>query len=193
MIDPISATIATSKEVIAEKLKEALEIAVKEYPISSSLETIESTSLEALEAQNLEKTENLQKEFQSIEDMNISKEEASIYENAGLEKSEINGREVLVQPDIDLHTKTGPFNETNLERMRNGYAPLDEKGNQYQLHHIGQNMDSPLAELTNEQHSLNGNYNILHTKEGVSEINRKEFNIERSEHWKERARLIDEN
>lgn len=200
MIEPISATTAVLKETVVETIKEALveallegaESILKESPLSSSLETIESISLETLEAQNIENMELVSENFQSIEDMNISKEELSIYKTAGLEKMELNGREVLIQPNIDLNSEIGPFRETNLERMRNGYSPLDENGKQYQLHHIGQKMDSPLAELTHEQHCLNGNYKTLHSKEGISEINRKEFNFERSEHWKERARLIDE-
>ena len=77
--------------------------------------------------------------------MNISPEEKSIYNEAGLEKQVINDREVLIQPNLDLNKESGPFNETNLERMRNGYSPLDEDGNPYQLHHIGQNMDSPIS------------------------------------------------
>lgn len=188
MIELIS---TISKEVTVEKLKEVSEYVLKETPLSQSLETIESTNLEALEAQNIEAIIYIQKEFQSIESLKISIEEQLIYENSSLEKTEINGREVLIQPNIDLHTPVGPFNETNLERMRNGYSPLDENGKPYQLHHIGQKMDSPLAELTNEQHCTNGNFNTLHTKEGYSEIDRKEFNIERREHWIERARLID--
>jgi hypothetical protein len=188
-----SVTTTSLKESLLKDINENQEFTLKESPISSSLVTIESYSLEALEAQNAEKIENFEKSYQSIESMNISPEEKSIYNEAGLEKQVINGREVLIQPNLDLNKEFGPSNETNLERMRNGYAPLDENGNPYQLHHIGQNMDSPLAELTRDEHCSNGNYNVLHTKEGVSEIDRKEFMIERSNHWRERARLIDQN
>lgn len=58
MIDPISATIAVSKDLLAETLKETTELKVNESLLSRSLETIEGISLEALEAQNLENFDN---------------------------------------------------------------------------------------------------------------------------------------
>ena len=127
--------------------------------------------------------------------MNISVEEQKIYDDAGLEKKIVNGREVLIQPNIDYNTPLGiPGNEseTNLQRMENGCPPLDDNGKQYELHHLGQKNDGPLAELTRCEHRSNGNYNILHTKskELSSDIDRKEFDGQRSEHWKERAAEI---
>ena len=53
----------------------------------------------------------------------------------------------MVKNDIDL-TKEDDFGRTNLERMKQGLAPLDKDGNPIELHHVGQKMDSPLAELT---------------------------------------------
>lgn len=47
--------------------------------------------------------------------------------------------------------------------MQDGYAPLDPTGTKYQLHHIGQNNDSPLAVLTQAEHTGNGNDPIWHT------------------------------
>ncbi|MHB0756257.1 HNH/ENDO VII family nuclease [Polaribacter sp. M15] len=178
-----------AKETVIKTLKEVSELAVKDIPLET-MDIVENGSLEALEVEN----QLLEASFKSIQDMSIDVLEQKIYDNAGLEKQIVNGREVLIQTNIDYNTPLGiPGNEseTNLERMKAGYAPIDENGNPYQLHHIGQQNDSPLAELTNEQHQYNGNYNILHTKVGPSEIDRKEFNEQRAKHWKERAAQIE--
>ena len=62
-----------------------------------------------------------------------------------------------------------------------------EDGEIIELHHIGQKNDGPLAELTPEEHRGKENYSILHDTAKESEINRDQFNKERSEHWKQRA------
>lgn len=118
-----------------------------------------------------------------------SEEEAEIYLKAGLECLPINGKDVLVRTDIDLEL-VDYSGMTNLERMEKGLAPLDADGKPYELHHIGQNADSPLAELTRSEHMEGGNNKILHDVTKESEINRGDFNKERAEHWKARAEEI---
>jgi len=178
-----------AKEGVIKTLKEVSEVAVKDIPLET-MDIVENGSLEALEVRN----QLLEPSFKGVEDMKIGVQEQKIYDDAGLVNQMVNGREVLIQPNVDYNAPLGiPGNEseTNLDRMKAGYSPMDENGNPYQLHHIGQENDSPLAELTNEQHQYNGNYSVLHTKEGPSEIDRKEFNEQRSEHWKERASQIE--
>lgn len=120
-----------------------------------------------------------------------SKEEAQIYIDAGLVEGEINGKPALLQPNID----GGACNDakwpewSNKDLAEEGYPPRDEKGRPYELHHIGQNPDSPLAELTFEQHHCNGNFKTLHTFEETS-IDRIEFNKERREYWQERSKTL---
>lgn len=118
-----------------------------------------------------------------------SEEEKEIYENANVEPTQINGRDVLVKQDIDLE-QTDDLGRTNLERMEQGLAPLDKNGKPIELHHIGQKMDSPLVELTAEEHRGKGNDTILHDKQKESEIDRADFAKERAEHWKARAAQI---
>lgn len=118
-----------------------------------------------------------------------SEEEAQIYLDAELECTEINGKDALIRTDIDLE-QTDDFGQTNLERMEKGLAPLDADGKPYELHHIGQNTDSPLAELTRSEHMGGGNNKILHDVTKESEIDRNDFNKERAEHWKARAEEI---
>lgn len=115
-----------------------------------------------------------------------SMEEYQIYKDAGLIEAEIDGRKCLINPNIDMDQKDA-FGRTNKERMEQGLAPLDKNGNPIELHHIGQKNDSPLAELTQEQHRSKENYSILHDTKKDSEIDRKAFDNERENHWKARA------
>ncbi len=118
-----------------------------------------------------------------------SEQEAQIYLDAGLECETVNGKDVLVQPDIDPD-QVDELGRTNLERMEKGLPPQDADGKPYQLHHIGQNADSPLAELTQSEHMGGGNNKILHDVTKDSEIHRGDFQKERTDHWKQRAEDI---
>lgn len=120
-----------------------------------------------------------------IVDSTRSVEEAEIYKNADL-KEDINGKKCLIRNDIDMEQKD-EFGRTNKERMENGNAPLIESGETVELHHIGQKQDSPLAELTTQEHRGKGNDTILHDKQKETEIDRGEFAKERKQHWESRA------
>ena len=117
-----------------------------------------------------------------------SVEELEVYQNEGLVESTVNDRTVLKDTSInpDLIDEKG---RTNLERMEKGLAPIDENGKPYNLHHIGQNADSPLAELKDGVHKKNDA--ILHDKSKPTEVHGENSSVnwdkERSEHWKARA------
>ena len=115
-----------------------------------------------------------------------SMEEYKIYKDAGLVEAEVNGKKCLINPNIDMNQKD-QFGRINKERMEQGLAPLNKDGRPIELHHIGQHSNSPLAELTQEQHRGKGNDSILHDKTKESEIDRQAFGQERSDHWKSRA------
>ena len=75
-----------------------------------------------------------------------------ILKNAGLIEVEINGRKCLIKENIDLDF-TDKDGISNRERMKRGLPPLDSKtGKPIELHHLGQKADSPLVELTEEEH-----------------------------------------
>lgn len=112
--------------------------------------------------------------------------EAEIYMKADLKKVEINGKKCLIRDDIDLD-KEDADGITNRERMERGRPPITKDEEEVELHHIGQKQNSPLAELTMEQHRGVGNDTILHDKTKETEINRNEFGKERREHWKDRV------
>lgn len=123
--------------------------------------------------------------YKKVDDIKIDKNEKEIYDNANLEKTEINGRECLQRKDID-YDKADVNGLTNKERMERGMSPIKD-GKPIELHHIGQGMDSPLAELTPDEHRGKGNDTILHDKKVDSQIDRREFKKERENHWKARA------
>lgn len=129
-----------------------------------------------------------------------STKEGLIYsKEAGLFAQEVNGRLALIR-DIDLNYVTEmPDGKllTNLERMQLGYAAIDPAtGEAYQLHHIGQTIDSPLAILTLAEHTGGGNNIILHdptigSGNGVHSImSNSEWDAQRETFWKALAELF---
>jgi len=114
--------------------------------------------------------------------------EYEIYDKANLRVEYINGRPCLVRTDIDMEQKDAK-GRTNRERMELGLAPLDKNGKPIELHHIGQKSDSPLAELTFEEHHCNGNDTILHDKNKETDVHGEGNNWkdEREKHWENRS------
>lgn len=122
------------------------------------------------------------KGFKSIEQYNVCK-------GAGLSKTMVNGRAALVRKiDLDF---VDDFGRSNLQRMQDGLAALDPStGQAYQLHHIGQKMDSTLAILTEAEHMQGGNNSIWHLLGEGSKINRSVFDKQRAAFWKEMAQIM---
>lgn len=122
------------------------------------------------------------KQFNNIEQYNICKE-------AGLTRQIVDGKAALIR-SIDLNY-VDEHGLTNLQRMKNGLAALDPAtGQAYELHHIGQKMDSTLAILTKAEHMQNGNNKIWHLLEGESAIDRPIFDKQRIAFWKHLAEML---
>ena len=122
--------------------------------------------------------------FSSMEQYDICKE-------AGLSSEMVNGHIALIR-EIDL-TYTDAMGRTNLQRMSQGLAALDPAtGEAYQLHHIGQQMDSTLAILTRAEHMQGGNDTIWHVLGEESQIDRTAFNKIRQQFWKTLATMLTE-
>ena len=117
-----------------------------------------------------------------------------VLKNAGLKEVEINGRKCLIKENIDLDY-ADEDGVTNRERMARGLAPLDSKtGKPLELHHLRQKADSPLVELTEEEHRT-GEYEDGKKNQSLWHDNTKETEVhgegnnwdqERKAHWKER-------
>lgn len=122
------------------------------------------------------------KQFKSMDQYNICKD-------AGLTTQMVNGKLALVR-DIDLKF-VDDEGRTNLERMQKGLAAIDPNtGLSYELHHVGQKMDSTLAILTESEHMQGGNNAIWHNIGNESEINRALFAQERMAFWRSLAKLL---
>lgn len=117
-----------------------------------------------------------------------SDEEKALYASYPLEAGETDGRSALKREDLNPLT-LDENEECNLDFMQDGKAPkLD--GESVELHHIGQTMDAPLAELTRAEHRGAGVDSILHDKTQPSEIDRDMFGDERKHFWKARTQEI---
>ena len=89
------------------------------------------------------------------------KETYTVFKNAGLRAQMVNGRTALVR-QIDWKFKNAK-GYTNLELARQGKAPIDPAtGTPYELHHIGQTNNAPLAILTSSEHRFGENNKLLH-------------------------------
>jgi len=101
------------------------------------------------------------KQFSNVKQYEICK-------NAGMVPQMVNGKTALVRKiDLDL---TDEFGRSNLTRMQKGLAAIDETGQSFELHHIGQKADSTLAMLTDVEHMKNGNNKIWHKFGSSSEV-----------------------
>lgn len=139
--------------------------------------------------------------------------ECKIYKDAGLIEGEVGGNTALMNPTIGweqmnpvMRYTAEEFNtlffrqlpidfesikglaETNRERALQGYAPLDNEGHAIELHHVGQKVNSPLAELTSSQHDLPG----LHDNTIKSEVHtaQNDWSSQKKQYWIERAKAL---
>lgn len=129
-----------------------------------------------------------------VNDHISSVEELEVYQKAGLKEETVDGRTCLVREDLDYDYIDPKSGLTNKQLMEKGRAPYDAKtGERIELHHIGQDPDAPLAELTED--SEHGEYtSVLHKSEEESwrkddpQRNNYYNNVERPNHWIERSK-----
>ncbi|MBD5607291.1 MAG: hypothetical protein HDQ93_00355 [Desulfovibrio sp.] len=113
---------------------------------------------------------------------NISQFEKNIIKESLLKKSY--GRRVGQRDKIISKYKICR-DKTSCQSMKVGGAPFDNSCNPINLHHVAQEEDGLLLELTAEEHSKN--YAYLHNHSNVSEINRSSFERWKRDYWKLRA------
>jgi hypothetical protein len=119
------------------------------------------------------------KNFRSVEEYNI-------YKGASLVQNTVNGKPAFIRK-INLDY-VDEFGRTNAQRISKGFSPLDDSGSAYELHHIGQKVDSPLAVLTKAEHMQGGNNTILHNTNievGVHQEIGGSWSKQVSEFWKD--------
>lgn len=120
-----------------------------------------------------------------------SVEEYNIYQEVGLQPFKINNQTALIQKiDMNLVDKEG---RTNAKRILEDLSPIDNTGISIELHHVGQAENSPLAILTKKQHIQDGHNNILHWKEGASEVEHgTAWNNTVKDFWKGYLKLVEQ-
>jgi len=75
---------------------------------------------------------------------------------------------------------------TNIQRMKQGLAPIGKDGKAIELHHLKQKNDGMIVELTSTEHRANSK--VLHRYRQESEIDRNAFNKFKQDYWKQRAK-----
>ncbi len=100
-------------------------------------------------------------------------------------------RSALIR-EIDLELFVTLKGKTNRELMRSGASPFafDDADGEIELHHIGQDINSPFAELTREEHRQLGNYALLHQNSESwrdDEFKNNIYGKERYNYWKARV------
>lgn len=118
-----------------------------------------------------------------------SAEELKVYTDANLVQKVVNGNAALVRNDIDITSVVDDMERTNLERMQEGLAALDKDGHAYELHHIGQRNDSPLAILTQGEHDNKALHWNTNTDNPSSQSG---WNNQRKQFWEAIAKMIED-
>ena len=113
--------------------------------------------------------------------------EYQAFRNASLKPMKVGNKSALIKTDIDL-TKVDANRRTNLERMRQGLAPLDSDGVSYELHHVGQRKDGTLAILTKNEHKNPDIHGFLERTEAHAEGTN--WNTEKQRFWKAFAAIV---
>lgn len=164
----------------------------------SEIDHIKDTALEATETKSKGLTDGEKIKIKEetnwcdeIIDNIMNMKQYEVLKNASLKEVVINERKCLIKENIDLDY-TDEDDVTNKDRIARGLAPLDSKtGKSLELHHLGQKADSPLVELTEEEHRT-GEYEDGKKNQSLWHDNTKETEVhgegnnwdqERKAHW----------
>ena len=114
------------------------------------------------------------------------------FEEDDSEKVDFQGRPVTKNnASFDPYAVDGK-GRTNIQRMKEGKAPIGYDGKSVELHHLDQTNDGPLAEMEFSDHRPY--YSALHSNTGQSPslINRSQAGTFRRSYWKWRAKDFEE-
>lgn len=115
-------------------------------------------------------------------------EQYLLFKSIGLKSSLINNKTALIR-EIDLNFVDEATGLTNLELMKKGLAPVDANGIKYELHHIGQRNDSPLAILTRDEHDNSFLHTLTENFDNPS--NQANWSKIKKNFWKSYAKLAE--
>ena len=121
-----------------------------------------------------------------------SVKELRVYQQFKLKEAVVTRPALIMDIDLNYYTPTG---ETNAQRLSKGLAPYDPAtGSVIDLHHIGQQYDSPFAELPHCVHNAPGTNSVLHHVKTPSwrhdPMLVKGYLKEMSKYWKLRGEVV---
>lgn len=190
-------------------MERATRMALIEQNADSSIENGKENS-EGISESDIDKPEELTDEektkikeetgwsdeiIESIQNM----DQYEVLKNAGVQEAEVNGKKCLVKENIDIDY-TDADGISNRDRIDRGLAPLDsETGKPIELHHLGQKADSPLVELTEQEHRTGEykdgkkNQSLWHDNTIETEVHGEgnNWDNERQDYWQERSKQIE--
>lgn len=114
-------------------------------------------------------------------------DEYQAFRNANLQATVVGNKTALIKTDIDL-TRIDSKGRTNLDRMKQGLAPLDSDGISYELHHIGQRKNGTLAIMSRKEHDDPAIHGFLQETEAHAAGTN--WNSERQAFWRAFAELV---
>ena len=98
---------------------------------------------------------------------------------------EVYGKVVAKRNDIFDPYYRDALGRTNIERMKQGLAPIGVDGKSVELHHLKQEDDGIIVEVLSSEHK--SYYKELHRYKSQSEIDREDFNRWKMRYWRKRA------
>ncbi len=116
-------------------------------------------------------------------------DEYNIYKDANLVPTKLPDGEFVFLRQIDW-TLTDAYGRTNVQRVAANLAPVDATGTPFELHHMGQRADSPLAILSWAEHHSSGNYSVLHYAEQGKDISDAAWAKQKQEIWKAILKML---
>lgn len=106
--------------------------------------------------------------------------------NSGL-KIKFAGNDFIKRDELFDPKETDGAGRSNVERMREGLAPLGKDGHPINLHHMKQQNNGVIVEASHTEHKNNSG--SWHRYSRISEIDREKFNYRiRPAYWKERSK-----
>lgn len=102
-------------------------------------------------------------------------------------KTKFSGQDFIKRDELFKPTSIDAAGRSNVDRMKQGLAPLGKDGNPINLHHMKQKNNGIIAEVSHTEHKEYSD--VLHRYAGKneSEIDRAAFDKLRSAYWKHRA------
>jgi hypothetical protein len=101
--------------------------------------------------------------------------------------TDFEGHRVYQRDDLIDPLRKDPNGLTNLERMRDGLAPIGPDGKKINLHHTTQRNDGALAEVSQTMHQRNSRVIHINPSSIPSGIDRSYFGGVRKRYWMQRA------